>query len=81
MGVSDNPLSSFLWEEAPDRTDMCGPGLRVAFTRHGPLWAHALLVPQADGLALMHSVDNDPNDNDANEVVENHRGRGPGGPR
>jgi hypothetical protein len=26
-------------------------------------------------------VDNDPNDNDANEVVENHRGRGPGGPR
>jgi hypothetical protein len=25
--------------------------------------------------------DNDVNDNDANEVVENHRGRGPGGPR
>jgi len=25
--------------------------------------------------------DNDPNDNDANEGVENHRGRGPGGPR
>jgi len=32
------------------------------------------------------AVDNDPNDNDAddndaNEAVENHRGRGPGGPR
>ena len=64
MGVADNPLSSFFWEEAPDRAEMCGLGMRAAFTRLGPLWAHALLVPRQDGLALVQSVDTNPNDGD-----------------
>jgi hypothetical protein len=69
MGVPDNPLSSFFWEEAPDRTDMCGLGMRVAFTRVGPLWAHGLLVPRADSPALVQTVDNDPNHGDVARVV------------
>ena len=49
---------------------MCGRGVRLAFTRVGPLWAHALLVPRSDGLALVHTVDNNnPNDDDATRVI------------
>jgi hypothetical protein len=69
MSVPDNPTSPFLWEEAPDRTDMCGLGMRVAFTRVGPLWAHSLFVSRADGLALVQTVDNDPEHGDSARVV------------
>ena len=69
MGVTDKPVSSLFWEEAPGRTEMCGLGMRTAFTRLGPLWAHALLVPRADGLALVQSVDNNPNDGDVARVI------------
>jgi hypothetical protein len=69
MSVPDNPTSPFLWEEAPDRTDMCGLGMRAAFTRNGPLWVHALLVPRADSVALVQTVDNDPEHGDPARVV------------
>jgi hypothetical protein len=48
---------------------MCGLGMRVAFTRVGPLWAHALVVPRADSLALVQTVDNDPDHGEAARVV------------
>jgi hypothetical protein len=69
MSVPDNPSSAFFWAEAPDRTDMCGLGMRVAFTRVGPLWAHSLFVSRADGLALVQTVDNDPEHGDPARVV------------
>jgi hypothetical protein len=69
MSLPDNPSSAFFWEETPDRNDMCGLGMRVAFARLGPLWAHALLLPLADGPALVQTVDNDPNHGDPARVV------------
>lgn len=69
MSSPDYPSSAFFWEEAPDRTDMCGPGIRAAFTRAGPLWAHALLVPRTGSLALVQTVDSDPEHGDPSRVV------------
>jgi len=69
MRVPDNPLSSFFWQEAPDRTDMCGLGMRVAFKRVGPLWAHSLLVPPEERGALVQTVESDPERGDPTRVV------------
>jgi hypothetical protein len=67
--LPDNPSAAFFWAEEPDRTDMCGLGMRAAFTRDGPLWAHSLFVSRADGLALVQTVDNDPEHGDPARVV------------
>ena len=67
--LPDNPSSAFFWEEAPDRTDMCGPGIGAAFTRVGPIWAHALLVPRADSPTLVRTVESDPERGDPARVV------------
>jgi hypothetical protein len=78
MNLPDHPSSDFLWEEAPDRASMCGLGMRVAFTRDGPLWAHTLSAPRAGSPALVQTVNIDPDHDDPSRVVspvyqESHR--------
>ncbi len=59
----------FYWEETEDRTDLCGPGLRTAFVRTGATWAHAVLLPNDDGLELARAVETDPGRDDPRSVV------------
>jgi hypothetical protein len=69
MSLHDDPSSAFSWAEAPDRAEMCGLGLRVSFTRVGPLWAHALSMPPAGSTALVQTIDPNPDHGDPAQVL------------
>jgi hypothetical protein len=69
MPLAPDPAVDFYWERSEDRAVMCGPDLRLAFARTGPLWTHSLILAGEDGLEIARAVEPDPERDDPGRVV------------
>jgi hypothetical protein len=67
--ASHDPASRFFWEETPDRTEMCSPGLRMVFARKDTFWTHSVVLPRDDGVEIARAIDFDPDRDDPSRVV------------
>ncbi len=70
MTFPNEPAAGFLWDQAEDRADMCGPGSAVAFARgRARSGLMVSLFPGEPGLEIVRAVESDPERDHPGRVV------------
>jgi hypothetical protein len=66
-----NRPRAFACDQTEDRTDICGPGLRLTFARLGALWTHSIFAADESGcdVELVRTVESDAVRDDPSRVV------------